>query len=146
MFSSCKTITSLDLSSFNTSKVTEMNEMFRNCSALQMIYVGDGWKTDMALAVWHVVAAAITKPEVAECRSATTMSRGKRIIILGCASPSSFVLCNCHLTKGLVHDPNNVNKAAKFAALFLLCFICNCKHAHDLVLINHSNRIQILPR
>ena len=46
MFSSCKTITSLDLSSFNTSKVTEMNEMFRNCSALQKIYVGDGWMTE----------------------------------------------------------------------------------------------------
>ena len=118
MFSSCKTITSLDLSSFNTSKVTEMNEMFRNCSALQMIYVGDGWKTDMALAVWHVVAAAITKPEVAECRSATTMSRGKRIIILGCASPSSFVLCNCHLTKGLVHDPKMLIKRQNLPLYF----------------------------
>lgn len=82
----------------------------------------------MALAVWHVVAAAITKPEVAECLSATTKSCGIRITILGCVSPSSFVLYNCHLTKGLVHDPNNVNKAAKIAALFLLY----ARHGHVL--------------
>lgn len=32
MFSSCSSLTSLDLSNFNTSKVTNMNYMFRECS------------------------------------------------------------------------------------------------------------------
>ena len=36
---------SLDLSSFNTSKVTEMNGMFNWCDKLQTIYVGSGWST-----------------------------------------------------------------------------------------------------
>ena len=34
MFSSCSSLTSLDVSSFNTSNVTDMSYMFSNCSAL----------------------------------------------------------------------------------------------------------------
>jgi len=34
MFSNCRSLTSLDLSSFNTSKVTKMLEMFSNCRSL----------------------------------------------------------------------------------------------------------------
>ena len=37
--------TTLDLSHFNTSKVTEMYWMFRNCTSLKAIIVGDGWDT-----------------------------------------------------------------------------------------------------
>ena len=72
MFSGCSSLTSLDLSNFNTSNVTNMYEMFVNCSnltrldlssfvtnnvtnmiamfqgnsALVTILVGDGWNTD----------------------------------------------------------------------------------------------------
>lgn len=35
----------LDLSSFNTSKVTDMGGMFENCPFLETIYFGDGWDT-----------------------------------------------------------------------------------------------------
>ena len=35
MFSSCSSLTSLDLSSFNTSNVTKMSSMFYNCLKLQ---------------------------------------------------------------------------------------------------------------
>lgn len=35
----------LDLSSFNTSKVTDMGAMFENCPFLETIYFGDGWDT-----------------------------------------------------------------------------------------------------
>jgi len=45
MFYNCRSLTSLDLSSFNTSKVTLMNWMFIYCNNLQTIYVGDGWST-----------------------------------------------------------------------------------------------------
>ena len=34
MFSSCSSLTSLDLNGFNTSKVTNMSHMFSNCSSL----------------------------------------------------------------------------------------------------------------
>ena len=34
MFSDCQSLTSLDLSGFNTSKVTDMSKMFFNCSSL----------------------------------------------------------------------------------------------------------------
>ncbi len=45
MFNSCFKLTSLDLSSFNTSKVTDMRAMFFNSNYLRTIYVGSGWNT-----------------------------------------------------------------------------------------------------
>lgn len=45
MFEDCSNLTSLDLSSFNTSNVTKMHKMFSGCSALNTIYVSDGWST-----------------------------------------------------------------------------------------------------
>jgi surface protein len=46
MFSDCTALTSLDLSNFNTAKVTTMQMMFSGCAALQTIY-GSDW-TKMA--------------------------------------------------------------------------------------------------
>ncbi|MBO4590804.1 MAG: BspA family leucine-rich repeat surface protein [Bacteroidaceae bacterium] len=43
MFAGCTSLTSLDLSSWDTGKVTNMGEMFNICRSLQTIYVGDGW-------------------------------------------------------------------------------------------------------
>ena len=48
MFCMCHALTSLDLSSFNTSKVTSMYNMFDGYNAymnLANIYVGSGWST-----------------------------------------------------------------------------------------------------
>ena len=46
MFQKCTGLTSLDLSSFNTSNVTiMMSSMFYNCYNLRTIYVGSGWST-----------------------------------------------------------------------------------------------------
>ena len=45
MFYGCTGLTSLDLSSFNTSNVTKMRYMFGDCSGLTTIIVGDGWST-----------------------------------------------------------------------------------------------------
>ena len=44
MFRDC-VVSSLDLSCFNTSNVTSMTGMFSGCSNLTTIYVGDGWTT-----------------------------------------------------------------------------------------------------
>jgi surface protein len=45
MFSICSSLTSLDLSSFNTENVTSMGYMFTSCSRLTTIYVGSNWST-----------------------------------------------------------------------------------------------------
>ena len=46
MFYNCSSLTSLDLSGWNTAKVTNMSHMFHNCGGLVSIYVGSGWNTD----------------------------------------------------------------------------------------------------
>ena len=46
MFDGCSGLTSLDLSSFNTSKVTKMIRMFYGNRNLRTIYVGNGWSTE----------------------------------------------------------------------------------------------------
>ena len=46
MFDCCSWVTSLNLSNFNTAKVTNMDGMFKSCSGLATIYAGDGWNTD----------------------------------------------------------------------------------------------------
>ena len=46
MFSGCVSLTSLDLSGFNTKNVKAMNNMFNGCNNLETIYAGTGWRTD----------------------------------------------------------------------------------------------------
>jgi surface protein len=41
MFYNCSKLTELDLSSWNTSRVTNMTNMFRGCSKLKTIYASD---------------------------------------------------------------------------------------------------------
>ena len=43
MFSNLSSLQSLDLSSFVTSKVTRMDSMFNNCSKLQTLILGNNW-------------------------------------------------------------------------------------------------------
>ena len=46
MFYGCSALKSLDLTNFNTAKVTYMNNMFYGCSALTTIYASDKFVTD----------------------------------------------------------------------------------------------------
>ncbi len=46
MFAYCKSLTSLDVSNFNTAKVTDMQSMFSYCENLKTIYVGNDWNTN----------------------------------------------------------------------------------------------------
>ena len=43
MFYTCKELPSLNLTNFNTAKATNMQEMFKGCSTLQTIYVSDNF-------------------------------------------------------------------------------------------------------
>ena len=45
MFSGCGNLKTLDLSSFSTSKVTDMSGMFDSCWELTSVYVGNDWNT-----------------------------------------------------------------------------------------------------
>ncbi len=45
MFLSLPSLTSIDLSNFDTSNVTDMSNMFNNCGNLETIYVGSNWNT-----------------------------------------------------------------------------------------------------
>ncbi|MBQ1885287.1 MAG: BspA family leucine-rich repeat surface protein, partial [Bacteroidales bacterium] len=45
MFSDCRSLTTLDLSNFNTANVTDMYSMFYYCISLNAIFVGDDWST-----------------------------------------------------------------------------------------------------
>ena len=45
MFYGCSSLTSLDLSNFNTANVIDMGNMFHICSSLMTIYTGDEWST-----------------------------------------------------------------------------------------------------
>ena len=47
MFYGCSALTSLNVSNFNTAKVTDMRCMFYGCSALTTIYCNDDWKSDV---------------------------------------------------------------------------------------------------
>ena len=46
MFAACSSLTSLDLSGFDTGKVTDMEMMFSYCSKLKTIYVSDSFTTE----------------------------------------------------------------------------------------------------
>ena len=46
LFARCNEITSLDLSQFNTTSVTDMSRMFSMCHKLGTIYVGNNWNTN----------------------------------------------------------------------------------------------------
>jgi surface protein len=45
MFFWCKRLTSLDISNFNTSKVKNMTSMFHGSNSLAIIYISDKWNT-----------------------------------------------------------------------------------------------------
>ena len=46
MFAFCSSLTTLDLSCFDTGSITSMDEMFSNCKYLKTIYVDSGWNTE----------------------------------------------------------------------------------------------------
>ena len=46
MFMGCNSLTSLDLSNFDTQNVAIMRDMFRSCSSLTTIYVGEKWSIE----------------------------------------------------------------------------------------------------
>ena len=52
MFYGCTGLTSLDISGWNTASVWYMNSMFANCTSLATIYAGRGWTTENVYGEW----------------------------------------------------------------------------------------------
>ena len=46
MFGECHNLKSIDVSSFDASNVSDMHGMFENCDSLETITVGEGWTTE----------------------------------------------------------------------------------------------------
>ena len=44
IFSGCKALTSLDVSNFNTQKIIDMADMFSDCTSLTTIFCNSNWK------------------------------------------------------------------------------------------------------
>ena len=77
MFSSCYSLTSLDVSSWNTSAVTNMGSMFYYCEALASLDVG-GWDTSLVPSMNNIFAgcASLTSLDVSgwDTSSVTSMN------------------------------------------------------------------------
>ena len=66
MFSGCSSLTSLDLSNFDTSEVRDMESMFSGCKSLTTIYCNSSWscrKTDYMFSDCDFLKGAVTYDE-----------------------------------------------------------------------------------
>ena len=63
MFYNCRSLTSLDLSKWNTSKVTNMNNMFNGCSGL----------TSLDLSKWDISEGTIITNMFSGCNALRTI-------------------------------------------------------------------------
>lgn len=62
-FNGCSSLTELDLSSFDTSKVSLMANMFKDCVSLEHIYVSDKWDTgNIAVPAYAVFGNCVNLP------------------------------------------------------------------------------------
>ena len=95
MFDSCSGLTSLDLSSFNTSNVTNMGTMFENCTSL----------TTLTLSGWVIGDATIMNFMFNGCGKLST------ITMKGC-SQDTIDKIKAQLTKDGI-SLNNVNFVTK---------------------------------
>ncbi|WP_311438586.1 BspA family leucine-rich repeat surface protein, partial [Hallella colorans] len=55
MFFGCRSLTSLNLTNFNTKKVTDMYGMFENCSSMTTIYCNDDWSVGSKLEYYYEI-------------------------------------------------------------------------------------------
>lgn len=62
MFEGCSKLISLDLSSFDTSNVAELSEMFRGCSKLSTIYVSNKWSIARIASSYKMFTGCINLP------------------------------------------------------------------------------------
>ena len=67
MFGVCSSLTKLNLCSFDTSKVTDMNDMFSCASKLTAINVGSKWTTKNATTTNMFVLSGVSAVTIGKC-------------------------------------------------------------------------------
>ena len=60
MFSSCSSLTTLDLSGFDTSKVTDMSNMFNSCYKLSNLTLGNDWASNSKISSFDLSSCPLT--------------------------------------------------------------------------------------
>lgn len=61
MFNNCSSLTSLDLSGFDTSNVKYMNNMFRDCSKLTNLTLGNDWASNSSISSFDLSSCPLTR-------------------------------------------------------------------------------------
>ena len=61
MFSACYSLTTLDLSGFDTSKVTDMSSMFNSCYKLSNLTLGNDWASNSELSSFDLSYCPLTR-------------------------------------------------------------------------------------
>lgn len=61
VFSSCELLETLDLSSWNTTNVTSMDEMFKNCSKLSNLTLGTDWASNSSISSFDLSSCPLIR-------------------------------------------------------------------------------------
>ena len=96
MFSSCSKLTSLDVTNFNTANVTDMSYMFANCVALTSLYLTN-FNTEKVTNMIRMFSV---------CRALTTIYASSKFVTTK-VSDSRFMFDNCEKLKGEVVEWTN---------------------------------------
>ena len=89
MFDSCSSLTSLDVTHFNTANVTDMHYMFSNCVALTSLYLTN-FNTEKVTYMYGMFSS---------CSSLTTIYASSKFVTTQ-VSNSSGMFYNCEKLKG----------------------------------------------
>ena len=99
MFYGCSSLTSLDVTKFNTEKVTNMNRMFSNCSSL----------TSLNLTKFNTAEVTDMRQMFNECSTLTTIYASDKFVTTN-VEKSSNMFSNCINLKGFIDNKNNSDK------------------------------------
>ena len=104
MFNQCLQLTSLDLSNFDTQKVTKMNNMFYYCTGLKTVDISN----------FNTQAVKNMDSMFGYCTNLATIYDGKNFVTTN-ASSSNNMFYNCQLLKGALPEYNANKTDRRFA-------------------------------
>ena len=120
MFSNCGSLMSLDLSNFNTSKVTNMINMFSNCSSLTSLDLS-GFDTSNAINMSNVFrnCSSLTSLDLSGFNTSNVTNMGR--MFYNCSSLTSLVLNNFN-TSNVTDMGSMFNNCSSLTSLDLSSF------------------------
>lgn len=119
MFSDCK-LTSLDLSSFDTSNVTSMGYMFSGCSSLTSIYVSDRWNTGKVTFSYDMFE---------DCSKLPNYSSSSNDMTHANYGPDGYLTYKAHVSSAKPGIASGLMSAASSLAKALMSYIITPVHA-----------------